>query len=109
MKKGKADVSGSYSSDATKHAPDNLYEQLAVIFRSFLVHGTVSCPLLAGAFMPFQKSSLKDPAKNKSHRAIAGRSMLLILFDRVVLSLWGDRLASGSLQMGYKRGSSTAQ
>ena len=32
-----------------------------------------------------------------------------MLFDRVVLSLWGDRLASGSLQMGYKRGSSTAQ
>ena len=32
-----------------------------------------------------------------------------MLFDRLVLNLWGDRLASGSLQMGYKRGSSTAQ
>ena len=109
MKKGKADVSGSYSSDAIRHAPDSLYEQLALVYRSFLVHGSVARPLLACAFMPLLKSSLKDPADTKSYRAIAGSSTLLMLFDRVVLHLWGDRLASGSLQMGYKRGSSTAQ
>ena len=109
MKRGKADVSGSYSSDAVRHAPDSFYEQLALVFRSFLVHGTVARPLLACAFMPLLKSSLKDPADTKSYRAIAGSSTILMLFDRVVLNLWGDRLASGSLQMGYKRGSSTAQ
>ena len=109
MKKGKADVSGSYSSDAIRHAPDSLYEQLALVYRSFLVHGSVARPLLACAVMPLLKSSLKDPADTKSYRAIAGSSTLLMLFDRVVLHLWGDRLASGSLQMGYKRGSSTAQ
>ena len=32
-----------------------------------------------------------------------------MVFDRVILNLWGDKLTSGSLQMGYKRGSSTAQ
>ena len=32
-----------------------------------------------------------------------------MLFERVVLVLWGEKLASGSLQMGYKRNSSTAQ
>ena len=32
-----------------------------------------------------------------------------MLFERVVLFLWGEKLASGSLQMGYKRNSSTAQ
>ena len=73
------------------------------------MHGTVSRPLLACAFMPLLKSSLKDPADTKSYRAIAGSSTLLMLFDRLVLNLWGDRLASGSLQMGYKKGSSTAQ
>ena len=59
--------------------------------------------------MPLLKSSLKDPADTKSYRAIAGSSTLLMLFDKLVLKLWGDKLASGSLQMGYKRGSSTAQ
>ena len=109
MKKGKTDVSGSYNTDAIRLAPDALFEKLALIYRSFLVHGTVSRPLLACAFMPLLKSALKDPGDTKSYRAIAGSSTMLMLFDRLVLNLWGDRLASGSLQMGYKRGSSTAQ
>ena len=109
LKKGKADVSGSYSSDAIRNAPDSLYKHLAAVYRSFLVHGSVPRPLLACAFMPLLKSTLKDPADTKSYRAIAGSSTLLMLFDKLVLGLWGDQLASGSLQMGYKRGSSTAQ
>ena len=73
------------------------------------MHGTVSRPLLACAFMPLLKNSLKDPAHTKNYRAIAGSASVLMVFDRVILNLWGDKLASGSLQMGYKRGSSTAQ
>ena len=109
MKKGKMDVSGSYGSDAIRQAPDELYELLAAVFRSWLVHGTISQPLLACAFMPLLKNSQKNPAETKSYRAIAGSASILMLFDKLLLCLWGDRLASGSLQMGYKRGSSTAQ
>ena len=109
MKKGKIDVSGSYGSDAIRLAPDELYDRLATVFRSWLVHGTISQPLLACAFMPLLKSSLKNPAETKSYRAIAGSATILMLFDKLLLTLWGDRLVSGSLQMGYKRGSSTAQ
>ena len=109
MKKGKADVLGSYGSDPIRQAPDVLFELLAAVFRSWLVHGTVSQPLLACAFMPLLKSSQKNPAETKSYRAIAGSATVLMLFDKLLLTLWGDRLASGSLQMGYKRGSSTAQ
>ena len=109
MKKAKVDVSGSYGSDAIRHAPDELYELLAAVFRSWLVHGTISQPLLACAFQPLLKNSQKNPAETKSYRAIAGSATILMLFDKLLLTLWGDRLASGSLQMGYKRGSSTAQ
>jgi hypothetical protein len=93
MKKVKTDVSGSYNTDALRLAPDALFEKLALIYRSFLVHGTVSRPLLACAFMPLLKSALKDPGDTKSYRAIAGSSTMLMLFDRLVLNLWGDRLA----------------
>ena len=109
MKKGKCDVSGSFTTDAVKSAPDNLFEHLAAVYRSWLVHGTVSQPLLACAFLPFLKSSQKDPEETKSYPAIAGSSTLLMVFDRLILNLRGDLLASGSLQMGYKKGSSTAQ
>ena len=109
MKKGKCDVSGSFTTDAIKDAPDSFFEHLAAVYRSWLVHGTVSRPLLVCAFLPLLKSSQKDPALTKSYRAIAGSSTLLMIFDRLILNLCGDLLASGSLQMGYKKSSSTAQ
>ena len=59
--------------------------------------------------MPLLKNSMKDTAETKNYRAIAGSSLVLKLFDKVILIVWGHLLTSGSLQMGYKRGSSTAQ
>ena len=65
--------------------------------------------LLACAFLPLLKSSLKNPAEANSYRAIAGSSLLLKLFDQVILLLWGHLLASDPLQFGYKAGFSTTQ
>ena len=52
MKPNKGDVSGSYTSDAILNAPDILFQQLASVFRSWLVHGTVTVSLLVCAFLP---------------------------------------------------------
>ena len=109
MKPSKSDVSASYTSDALLNAPDRFFELLAPVFRSWLVHGTVTLSLLACAFLPLFKGGLKDPAKTDSYRAIAGSSLLLKLFDNVVLLLWGDCLSSDSLQFGFKSGTSTTQ
>jgi hypothetical protein len=108
LKKGRHDVSGSYGTDAIKSAPDAFFEHLAAVYRSWLTHGTVTRPLLACAFLPLLKSNLKNPGDSGSYRAIAGSATILMLFDKLILSLWGSRLASGSLQMGYKKDSSTA-
>ena len=109
MKKGKADVSQSFTTDAILNAPDILFEHLAAIYRSWLIHGTVTGHLLACAFLPLLKSSLKDPADTNSYRAIAGSSIILKLFDKVVLVVWGQFLSSDSLQFGYKAETSTTQ
>ena len=102
MKPGKGDVSESFTSDAILNAPDLLFDLLAAVFRSWLVHGTVTPSLLACAFLPLLKSSLKNPAEVKSYRAIAGSSLILKLFDQVVLLLWGHLLQSDPLKFGYK-------
>ena len=107
MKPGKGDVSGSYTSDAILNAPDSFFDIMAPVFRSWLVHGTVTLSLLACAFLPLFKGGLKDPSKTDSYRAIAGASLLLKLFDNVVLLLWGDTLSSDSLQFGFKKNTST--
>ena len=87
----------------------SLFEILALIFRSWLVHGTITPSLLACAFLPLLKSGLKDPADTNSYRAIAGSSLILKLFEQCVLQIWGYLLISDSLQFGYKEGTGTVQ
>ena len=79
------------------------------MYQSWCVHGTVTPTLLACAFLPLLKSSLKDPSDPASYRAIAGSSLILKLFDKVVLLLWGHLLSTDSLQFGYKVGTSITQ
>ena len=98
IKPSKGDVSTSYSSDALLNVECS--DHLAPVFRSWIVHGTVTLSLLACAFLPLFKGGLKDPAKTDSYHAIAGSSVLL---------LWGDFLSSDSLQFGFKSGTSTTQ
>ena len=109
LKSKKGDISGGFTTDALLNAPDILFDQLAVIFRSFLTHGTVSLYLLACCFIPLLKGSTKDPADTSSYRAIAGSSLILKLFEKVILLIWGHLLGSDSLQFGYKQKTSTSQ
>ena len=77
MKPGKMDVTGSYSSDVFLNAPDLMFDLLADVFRSYLIHGSVTPQILSCAFLPLFKGGLKNPDKLDSYRAIAGASQLL--------------------------------
>ena len=99
----------SYTSDVFLHAPDILFEQLAEVFRSYLIHGSLTLQILTCAFMPLFKGGLNNPGSSDSYRAIAGASQILKLFEYVILIVWGDLLGSDSLQFGYKNGTSTTQ
>ena len=107
LKHKKIDVTGGFVSDAIKNAPDLLFDQLANVYRSWLHHGTVTTSLLACSILPLLKSNLKDPSDPDSYRAIAGSSLILKIFEIVVLLTWGHILSSDSLQFGYKARTST--
>ena len=111
LKPRKSYISGSFTSDALLNAPDVLFNQLALVFRDWIVHGSVTSTLLACALCisSLTEGSLKDPADPGSYRAIAGSSLILKLFEKTVLLLWGDLLTSDSLQFGFKSGTSTRQ
>ena len=47
MKTGKADVTEGFTSDAILNAPDSMFDQLACVYRSWLIHGSVTPSLLA--------------------------------------------------------------
>ena len=109
MKARKSDISGGYTSDASLIAPDTMFEHLATVFRSWLVHGKGSHNILSCAFLPLLKSSQKDPALTASYRAIAGSSLILKVLEKTILLLWGKLLSSDGLQFGYNTASSTTQ
>ena len=109
MKPEKSDISGSYTSTALLNAPDIFFDHLALVYRSWLVHGTVTLSLLSCAFIPLLKGGLKDPANTDSYRAIAASSLLLKLFDNLIILLWGDKLSTDTLQFGFKSGTSTTE
>ena len=81
MKPDKLDVSGGFTSDCFLHAPDILFDLLALIFKSWMVHGEVTSSVLVCAFIPLLKSQLKDPTLPDSYRAIASSSLVLQVFE----------------------------
>ena len=85
LKPKKSYVSGGFTSDALLQSPAILFNELAAVFRSWVVHGSVTPSFLACAFLPLLKSSLKDPADTSSYRAIAGSSLILKLFEKTIL------------------------
>ena len=109
MKPGKIDVTGSYGSDVFCNAPPLLCQELAAVFRSFLIHGNITLSILSCSFMPLLKSARKDPTKFDSWRAVAGASQLLKLFEYTLLEVWGGHFESDSLQFGFKAGTGTDQ
>ena len=63
MKPNKSDVSASYTSNAILNAPDIFFDHLALVYRSWLLHGTVTMSLLSCAFLPLFKEVLKIQTK----------------------------------------------
>ena len=59
LKPRKSDVSGGFTSDALLNARDIIFDQLATVFRSFLVNGTVPLISWLVAFCHFSKALQK--------------------------------------------------
>ena len=107
MKSGKSDVQFEFNSDCLLNAPVVLLDHVANIFRMFLVHGKVAVILLLCSLVPIVKDNLGDMTSSDNYRAIAKSSLILKLFDWIVLLTQGDKLSSDELQFGYQKLSST--
>ena len=103
----KMDISQGFTSDCLLRAPDMLFKLLALVFQDWLSHGTVPQSILSCAFIPLIKGQ-KDPGKSDSYRAIASSNLLLKLFKYCMLLVWGDRLYSDTIQLGFKSGCGTS-
>ena len=108
IKPNKSDPLFDFSSDCLKNAPVILYDQLADLLKSFLVHSHVPNSLLTATLVPIVKDKLGDLGTTKNYRSIAISSLLLKLIDWVVMILYGDLLKANDLQFGFQQCSSTS-
>jgi hypothetical protein len=85
LKADKSDVSGQFTSDCLKAAPDIFFDKLASLFRSSLSHGYISQDLILCALSPIVKDPNGDISSSKNYRGIAISSLILKVFDNCLL------------------------
>ena len=102
LRTNKSDPAYNYSSDCFENAPDVFYQHLSDIFQEFLIHGHVSSILLISTLVPLVKDKLGDICVSSNYRSIALSSLVLKIFDWVIILLYGDKLNLDSLQFGYQ-------
>ena len=72
------------------------------------MHGHISNFLLISTLLPIIKDKLGDTSVSKNYRSIAISSVILKLFDWVIILLYGDNLKLHDLQFAYQPGVSTS-
>ena len=108
LKNDKTDPVLEFNSDCLKNAPPIISEMLAAVFRYFLIHGHISSFLLISSIIPLVKDKLGDTTSSDNYRSIAVSSLILKVFDWVILILLGDHLKTDELQFGFLEKTSTS-
>ena len=75
--------------------------------KTFLIHGYVPNFLLVCSLVPIVKDSYGDISSSTNYRAVAIGSIVLKIFDWVLLLLQGNKLSTDELQVGFQTMSST--
>ena len=102
IRPGKGDHEKYLTTDNLIRAPDNLFVHLANFFRGILIHGTINSSLLIGAIVLLVKDKKGAIDDSANYRGIALSSVLLKVFDWIVLLLFEDKLCNDLNQFGYQ-------
>ena len=102
IKNNKSDPVFDFTSNCLKNAPSILFNQLSSLFRYYLIHGHISELLMKSTLIPIPKDKLGDACSGENYRPIAISSMILKIFDWVVLLLF-EELRTDELQFGFQQ------
>ena len=81
---------------------------MATLFKTYLVHGHVSSIILTmSTLVPILKDKLGNICAADNYRSIAIISLVLKIFDLVIILLYGERLNLDELQFSYQPNCST--
>ena len=83
----------------------DLHDHLAVLIRSFFIHGYISIKLLECIMVPVVKDKNGDLCDSSNFRSIAISSIILKLLDWLIILLYGSKLKTDQMQFGFQAGS----
>ena len=107
LKSNRNDPLFMFSSHCLKNAPLFVFEHLTYLIKSFLIHSHVSNGLLLATLIPIPKDKLGDLTSSNNYRSIALSSLILNIFDWIIILLFGKTLGLDDLQFGYQKNCST--
>ena len=108
LKNDKTDPVYAFNSNCLKNAPPQLSQHLAALFKILLIHGHISPLVLISTIVPLVKDKLGDVNSSNNYRSIALSSLILKVFDWVVILAFEKNLVTDELQFGYKQKTSTS-
>ena len=107
LKNNRNDPINDFTSDCLINARFALTEQLSFLFRQFLIHGHATPILMVSTLLPMIKDKLGDTCSSSNYRSIALTSLLLKIFDWILLLIFDEELKIDELQFGFQRNTST--
>ena len=84
----------------------NIYKsraQLALLFKHYVTRGHISLTLMVSTLIPLVKDKLGDNTASNIYKSRALGSLILKVFDWVVLLLYSDDLKVDELQFGFQQ------
>jgi hypothetical protein len=108
LKPGKTDPVLGITSDFPIHSPRIVFELLTVCLRSYLVHAHVSDLLMISTMIPIMKDKMGDETSSDNYRSIAISSLIMKLYDLVIIKVFNEHLFFDDLQFGYQSDVSTS-
>ena len=97
----------NFKSNAFKTGMDSLCVPLCDLLKGFIIHGHIPDIFLICTLIPIIKDSRASSMSSYNYRLIAITSLILKLFDGVLLALCVNDLKPSSLQFGFQPGQST--
>ena len=107
LKPAKTDPLVNITSDYLRNSPDIFYQMLTACLKTYIIHGHVSDFLLISMMIPIIKDKLGDHTSSDNYRSIAISSVIMKVFDIVILTVFEEYLQLDELQFGYQREVST--
>ena len=107
LRPGNSDCLFDFGADAFINAKEVLAVPIAFLFKTSFIHGFIPVFLLIFSLVPLVKDKRCDISASDNYRAIAISSVLLKIFDWVILLLFSENFKTHELQFGFQEKSST--